>query len=434
MHSAFAARAQTVLAVCAGFIGLAALGWASANLADLCRYTVRDIGFVDLHGPAYTIEVAPRRPDRVSSSELDLLKKVAEHSNVRLSSSPGKGEQGKGEQGKGGRAYVLKADHRDGALLLEITEPSDGSSTDANPSNGADVIRRALQSPVQSILMEQSLATFAFLVVVESSDASRNQSIDAITSAAQEQLQKLAPQLPRPIEHPVQVLRIAADKRDTEKVLLWAMKLDDLALDQGAIAVFYGRAKSIGPPLRGASLTQRSLLSQLALIGQSCECDTDRDWAAEPSLPHAWTPVQQKAALEALGFQPDSPMVKSEVTRILNQVGVKKRVGLKDGEANPSSIDNPLLGYGEFHVESDGAPASASREDQAVSPPSGDNPMLRTASAGDGDWGFEDDAPAQPEGPAPAELASRISSSIMIAAVLLVLALAGLILIGGRRG
>jgi hypothetical protein len=418
----------------AGLAALTALSWASASVLDLCRYTVRDIGFVDLHGPAYTLEVAPQRPDRVSTDELAGLQKVAEHSNLRVRSAAKEDAAGKGQRG-----YVLKADHREGALLLDVTDAS----------NGADVIRKVLQSPVQRILIEQALNTFAFLVVVESSNVERNQAIDVIAKAAQEQLQKLAPQLPRPIDHPVQVLRISSANRDAEKVLLWSMKLDDLALDQAALAVFYGRAKSIAPALRGENLTQRSLLSQLALIGQSCECDTDRDWAAEPSLPHAWSPEKQKSALEALGFQPDSPMVKSEVTRVLNQVGSKKRVGLREGEENANRIDNPLLGYGEFHVENDRAPASASQSGQEVSPPSS-NPMLRTASAGEGDWGFEDDAPVASQEPvgellaeppvavvderSPRELANRISTSMILAAGLLALAIAGFILLGDRRG
>lgn len=415
---------------------LAAVALLAAGLAAvvLCRYTVRDIGFVDLHGPTYTIEVAPHRPDRVTADELKELQQAARHSNVRVTSAAVDGVAVTGK-----RAYALKADHRDGILLLDVAEAN----------QGADVIRSAMLSPVQKILIEQALTTFAFLVVVESTESSVNQKVGALTTDAQDQLQKLAPQLPRPIEHPVQVLRIPPSKRETEKVLLWAMKLDDLPAKEAAIAVFYGRAKVVGPALRADSLTQRALLSQLALIGQSCECDTDRDWAAEPSLPHAWTPQQQKAALTSLGFQPDSPMVKSEVTRILNQVGKQKRIGLDESGAEN---DNPLIGYGEFRVENKGAAANPSRADDSLTVPSGDNAMLKTSSAGEGDWGFDDDSSSalsvgeaeQPAGPAtregpealkemsPQQLSSKISL-VMAAIALLVVGVAAFLFVGGSR-
>ncbi len=416
---------------------LAATSW-------LCRYTVRDIGFVDLHGPTYTLEVAPQRPHRVTTDEVAELKKLTANSNVRIRSaavdSPYPDADGAEANADSERVYVLKADHRDGALLL----------ANVKPNQSADVINRLLHSPVQKILIDEALQTFAFMVVVESSNAERNQALQVAIDNASDQLQKLAPQLPRPIGHPVQVLRIPPAQREQEKVLLWSARLDDLAADEAAIVVYYGRAKSVGPALRGERLTQRALLSQLALIGQSCECDTDRDWAAEPSLPHAWGSEKQKAALESLGFQPDSPMVKSEVVRILNQVGKEKRVGLKDGEENANSIDNPLLGYGEFNLESGGATAQPSQADQSVSPPAGGNPMLRSASAGEGDWGFADDPTpehshqqpvelvdeiaARTEGQSPKQLADRIAPYLSFTTLAVVLAVAALIFMGGRRG
>lgn len=414
-----------------------------ALIETLCRYTVRDIGFVDLHGPAYTLEVAPQRPARVSDEELKLLNDAAEHSNLRVVSAAVDGPIQPGR-----RVFALKSDHRDGLLLIKA----------ADTNEGPDVARSVLNSPVQAVMTEQALSTFAFMVVVDSSEAKVNQSMNGMIAAATEQLEMLAPQLPRPIEQPVQVLHITPKQRGAEKVLLWSMKLDDLPVKQGAIAVFYGRAKAIGPALRGESLTQRSLLSQLALIGQSCECETDRDWAAEPSLPHVWTPTQQKAALESLGFQPDSPMVKSEVVRILSLVGKQKRVGLEDGEQNPNSVDNPLLGYGEFQVQGSGAAAAPSLADQALATPDGANPLLRTSSAGEGDWDFEEDAaqttievgastgsktatttgpgasPATTPGPttSPAALANRISMLMILAGGFLVLTIALFIFAGGR--
>jgi hypothetical protein len=385
----------------------------SVAAAWLCRFTVRDIGFVDLQGPIYSLEVVPEMGGSVTAGELKKLNGLARTSNLKVV-----GPVVEDSAGKDGRAYVLKSTHRDGALLVYRAESKDGPG-----------LKKSLHSQVRSILIDEALSTFAFIVVVESNDSERNAELQKLTSAAQVHLQKLAPQLPRPITHPVQVLRLPVAKREVEKVLLWCMQLENLKLDEAAIAVFYGRAKSVGAALTGERLTERALLSQLALIGQSCECDTDRDWAAEPSLPHDWTDEHRKASLAALGFQPDSPMVKSEVARILNQVGRERRIGMEK--------EDLFLGYGEFELNADGSSAQASIAEESSEVANTENVLLSTSSAGDGDWDFADDEPLipDPDGEeSPSALAAKISNYILLAVAAIAVGIAALVLIVRNRG
>jgi hypothetical protein len=396
------------------------LGTASAvALTGMCRFTVRDIGFVDLHGQIYSMEVAPKMGDILTAKELEDLNRLARTSNLKvvgpinpaaadkrsahdvnpLDPQPTSEANADEPPPASPRTYLLKSAKRESLLKL-------GESL---PENSGDLLNKALHSPVRDVMIAEALQTFAFIVVVDSLDAKRNDEIQRLTISAQEHLQKLAPQLPRPIEQPVQVLRIPLERREAERVLMWSLELENLPAEQAALAVFYGRAKLIAAPLSGADITGRALLSQLALIGQSCECDTDRDWAAEASMPHDWSEKNRSAALSALGFQPDSPMVKSEVVRILARGSDEalpsrdRRIGLEN--------EDLFLGYGEYDLDSGSAAPTAADSSQPSEVSHLPNQSLKSVAAGDGDWGFADEQDHQAENPSGSLSSQNLTSS-----------------------
>src|SRR5690606_38634283 len=50
---------------------------------------------------------------------------------------------------------------------------------------------------------------------------------------------------------------------------------------------------------------------------QDCECELDREWMKGPLLPARWDAGRQQQALQSLGFDPENPLVRAEVSRIV---------------------------------------------------------------------------------------------------------------------
>jgi len=96
--------------------------------------------------------------------------------------------------------------------------------------------------------------------------------------------------------------------------------------------------------LEGPLITQTALRDRLLLIGQDCECDLDRAWLKGPLLPGRWGRELQQAALDTLGFDPGNPMVRAEISRIV------ERGPQNPGRRRPPS-SGTSLGYSEESVE-----------------------------------------------------------------------------------
>ncbi|MEM7315926.1 MAG: hypothetical protein AAF497_22550, partial [Planctomycetota bacterium] len=117
-----------------------------------------------------------------------------------------------------------------------------------------------------------------------------------------------------------------------------------------AAAVLFGRGKRLDKVLMAERLTAESIAIQLAFAGESCECETDRDWVNEPTVPMRWGPEQWEQTRTLLGFDPASPLVKAEVVRI---IGKGIRPDQAKDNAPKEDLSSMLLGYREVDVPSD---------------------------------------------------------------------------------
>lgn len=405
---------------------------AALLLLPVCRYTVRDIGFVDLAAAGYQLQLPA--PSATSDREQGLgggeLQNTSDpdrtwwnsslrNSNVRLaaarpvgpgeSSGPGDsvgpGEPGRPDQpgrpGEPEAKWYLTAQHREGRLLLH-----QGSGDDAAQHRRAAA--RALHSPLRDHLTEVALDRFAFVLLMTSGVAAADQELHAMAARSRANLERLSGQLPRPVLLPVEVMELTPAMRAQEDVLLWSLGLEDLGAAETAAVVLYGKGRRAGPVLRGAGLRETEMLSQLALVGESCECETDRRWADEPRIPLDWPQVQRQRAQEMLGFQPDSPMVQAEVLRIL-----AKRP--QASGAGADSIESLVFGYGEYGLIGDGVEAIAGNtahvaEVGRTSAPGSEvgaegasatetATPYRAVQAGEGDWDFADASATEPATP-----------------------------------
>lgn len=331
----------------------------------VCRYTVRDIGFVDLVGSEYRLGYSAPKGATPGSDASVLLGVLARDGNVSFSAVA---------DAVAPSGWWLARDGLD-PIALPVSG-SDGASAQ-------EAWRSAVQSPLRDQILAESLTSFAALVRIRGTDPAEEARIDAVLAEASSGLGVLSNSLPRPVDRPLVTFELQQDRLQEERVCLWALGLG--VAPGSALAVVYGRGKLAGSVMVGEEITLEETLSQLALVGESCECDTSRDWFNEPRLPMRWTDRQRARAAAELGFDPESPMVKSEVVRILERgplTGEVPREGAVDG------IEALVFGYREVEIGGQATPPPRRDFVPDGGAPLGQPVQILEPADGD-DWGFD---------------------------------------------
>jgi hypothetical protein len=332
-----------------------------ATCAYACRYTVRELGFVNLDGTPWTLVYLSTDP----SFTLPVL---ANDVNVRSivvdpTTDPN-------------HPAALMSDQTVTAVLLGPTGRTLSLHSD-------DPIREATESPLRRRLAAEALDTFAFLLLKLGQDENENDHARRVAAGARGKLAALAPHLPRPVSHPLRVIELTAEDAANEHVLLWSLGIDQS--DNAAIAIVYGRGRRAGEPLFGA-FDETELTTQLALVGESCECETDRAWLNEPTAPMRWPEASAYAAPEALGFDPASPMVHAEVRRILARGDFGVGRPAKATGNRPKDLSEIVFGYTEVALEERLPETQPIHRPLPSTPPVAPNVELRR----DDGWGFDE--------------------------------------------
>ena len=338
-----------------------------ATVALACRYTVRDIGFVRLSRPVVQLALIGSAfdLDEVGATTDDLPLDVIQFDPEHESTHPAVELARKSDVD-----CVLIAD--DGRML-PVTDPI---------SIG--------RSPLARELAEQAASTFAFVLLLESDDTAANEAARSEIEQLQDRLEAIEEHLPRPLGHPLDIRSLDRKEQERDTVLFWSLGIDVPVRTPTAV-ITYGRARRAGAPVEIDEFTRdkaaRELIAQLALVGESCECDTSRAWTDEPVGLVPWTRATHATSSGALGFDPESPMVRAEVTRILGRGGDKSATA---GTA-PDSLEELLLGYGETTLEpvtpDPMLTPSTSIGDTSDAPSA---PVRVLQGGSDDDWSFED--------------------------------------------
>jgi len=334
------------------------LGWFVffvAVSAWACRYSVRDTGFVDLGLEAYRLRwVTESGASAEVRSKAELLLR---DSNIVWDEDPTGG-------GFPRAAGLYLRDVEGRILSLPLPNPSDATAV----LRGVEM---AVTSPLRERVYREGLRAYALVLLLEGTDGVANarvrQDVDsAITATA-----RLLSSMPKPVETPPQLVAVSLKEQATERGLVWGLGLDPASIESPRVVLVFGRGRRLGLPLEGPLITQTALRDRLLLIGQDCECDLDRAWLKGPLLPGRWGRELQQAALDTLGFDPGNPMVRAEISRIV------ERGPQNPGRRRPPSSETSL-GYSEESVEtvlgseSDPAEPSNTQAAPATSPTSTD--------------------------------------------------------------
>ncbi len=322
-----------------------------ANPTWSCRFNVRDVGFVDFGQEPYQLFIA--YDQSTPKDQRDLLEQIGFaallESNVQIELVDV--EANPDHQAVRSMAS-LNIKERPAALLasprgkmLHLPIPSE-----QGPYKDAvwDFMESVVTNQTRESILDISIDTFGIALIVEGKDEALNATAIQAAKDAVNQVASRMDSLPKEIKKPPVVKTISYQDAQKELVLLWGIGIDTQNLDQPHAAILYGRGRCIGDILRGKAITKNSVEEILSVIGLSCECGLDREWMMGRQFPLRWDMSRQEQVIANLGFDAESPLVKTEISQIM-AIG-QNNAAAGSGTSRDASL-NPIMGYSEMVVE-----------------------------------------------------------------------------------
>jgi hypothetical protein len=329
-----------------------------------CQFNVRDVGFVDLEIDPYHLYafVRSETPTEIVSLLQQMPAAALRDCNVQFeivdASSP-----------TNHPAFRHPASEEAAALSSAVLVSPEGRELPLTLSRPGQPFRESLASVLAEVASspkrEELLATvsrsFAAVLLIEGEAAEANERARQAVSRAIEAIRGQMQSLPKAIAKPpaMVVLEVAALVR--ERVLLWSLGLDAAGSSQPRAAIIYGRARWIGPLMKGDEISESNLTGLLSIIGADCECGLDVAWTLGTRLPARWDEVRHAQVAKALGFDPESPLVRIEVGRIVARSGSPRTPPAPDPAVVLSSDPTPMAGNPPADRGREPGPASAPR-------------------------------------------------------------------------
>jgi hypothetical protein len=215
-------------------------------------------------------------------------------------------------------------------------------------------IGNIVDSPKRKEIVQHVIDAYGIVLLIQGRDTQQNQLARATADAALAQITSSLPLMPKAIKAPPVLLTLGPETFEQERILLWSLGITDKKLAETHIAVLHGRGRLIGPIVSGDEINPDLIIRILSVIGADCECGLDRRWMQGPLIPLRWDEKIQARLVNTLGFDPESPMVKNEVSGILRRgpAGLNPFGGFPgadSGTAPPLPPANPF-GYREIEV------------------------------------------------------------------------------------
>jgi len=306
-----------------------------------CRYNVRETGFVDLGIEPYYLfgYVSEDTPAEITSTFRQVSYAALMDSSIRVEIIDT--DQQKDHPAMKyldslpirtfPSAVLVSPDGQ--SLPMPVTKP--GRPFKETLWSALDDI---LSSPKREEIVQQVSKAYGVVLLIEGGQRQENKKAKAAASAAIERVSMQMDMMPKPIAYPPVLIVIDSESLSREKILLWSLGLDVEKAGKPYAAVLYGRARWIGPLFEGEEINENNLAAVLFVIGDDCECGFDYRWLQGTMLPVRWDEKAQARVAESLGFDPENPMVKMEMSRIIGR--------------GFSSYPGVPFGYQEFVVES----------------------------------------------------------------------------------
>ncbi|HNR32347.1 MAG TPA: hypothetical protein PKI11_15755 [Candidatus Hydrogenedentes bacterium] len=310
----------------------------AAPAADACRYSVREVGFVDLDRGSYRLNVYVN--DETPEETLAALRRAtvlrlrescieAEFINVDRDSQ------------HSGLAHLTDTGVATFPLAV-LVSPEERARPMALAGEGVDfdaAIEALVDSPIRRKLLDAMVDAYCVVLFVEGAQDEVNAKARTAAAQAVEVMTRNLGSVEKPTDKPPLLLELPHADQAAEEWLIWSLGLEPGPQTDPGIAILFGRGRRLGATLRGDRVDAGELTRIMAYIGASCECGLDRSWMQGVMVPLRWDRPVRERLTRHLGFDPDSPLVRMEVNQILAQ-GAVAGSGLR--------FDDPFFGYREF--------------------------------------------------------------------------------------
>ena len=207
-----------------------------------------------------------------------------------------------------------------------------------------DGLESVFDSKRRNSVLSKVYEHYGVILIVEGKNVEENQRIGDLANRVVKSISSQMGKLEKEIREPPVVEMISTKDFDAEKAFLWSLGITENA-ETPQVAILYGRGRMIGPVLRDERLDERSLKAIVNTIGLNCECGLDRKWMQGPMVPQKWDDALQKRFANHLGFDPESPAIRLEMSQILAKGG--KGQGANKQASIGGSLDDLLMGYRE---------------------------------------------------------------------------------------
>ena len=322
-----------------------------------CRYSVREVGFVDLDRAPYRFFVYMHDGEDGGLAEKLRAAAMRHFHSANLELVMTTASEARGSDAGAYLPEQLPESGWSGVLVSPDNRPLPVTIS-GSPEDWEDVFAGLALSPVREAIRKEIVEAYCVALLIHGEDDAENTRAEDVLGEAVSRMSENLVSVEKPTEVPPKMLRISQGQRADERVLIFALGMDPDSVTHPGIALLFGRARRIGAVLRGDRVDSDELLRLMMLVGASCECGLDRGWMQGPMIPLRWDRESRDRLAKHLGFDPESPLVRMEMSQILSQ----------GSEVAKVSADDPFMGYREFGTTTTRAPEPDNTVSAAESP------------------------------------------------------------------
>ncbi len=299
---------------------LGVLSGLPARISVGCQYNVRETGFVDLGTERYFLfcYVSRNTPRNVVTAFEQVSEKTLRDSGVTFQIIHVDGPEEHPALKYLDRAHV-------GSLPRVVLVSPDEQARVIPAQTRAETFRTTLpailrdiaDSPLRQTMVHHLARTYGVVLLIEGIDAETNRMAAKAAETAIKAVERQMKYMPKPIARGPVLVTLRRDSLSREAILLWSLGIHEESLGEPHVAVLYGRGRWIGPLLKGAQITEKTLHNILSVVGADCECGIDPRLIRGTALPVKWDRDARTTVAAELGFDPENPMVITEVSQIM---------------------------------------------------------------------------------------------------------------------
>jgi len=285
-----------------------------------CQYNVRETGFVDLGNTPYlfTGYVDDQASDDMKVGFNQIAIEMLSESNIEF-------EMINIDRHKNHTALKYLDQWQINEFPSAVLVSPDSQSIPVTIYHPGQKFGPSLQSAIDEIvsspyrdrIIEAAVKNYAVVFLIAGKNEEENKKANETAMAAINHVKKKMDMLPKPIRYPPVLIEMDYASIREEKILLWSLGIDINDMAGPYVAVIYGRGRWIGPLFMGTEINKNYLSEILLVVGADCECGLDQEWLQGTMLPARWDKERQARITESLGFDPENPIIKSEISRII---------------------------------------------------------------------------------------------------------------------